>query len=50
MSEYIVGLDALYQVSADSPEEAEVELARRIAEGEIQPTDGDVVTYEELPE
>lgn len=50
MTEYIVGLDSMYGIEAESPEEAEEELARRLDEGDVDVSADDCVTYEERPE
>lgn len=49
MSEYYVGLDSMYAIEADSPEEAEAKLAKRLADGEVPVSPEDCTTYEKRP-
>jgi len=50
MSRFIVGMDKIYEIEADSPKEAEAELARRLNENEINIDSDNCLTYEVLPE
>lgn len=50
MPRYVVGVDRLWEVSADGPGEAERTLARLIEEGNIKVEGDDCITYEQCPE
>lgn len=47
--EYIVGLDSMYSIDAETPDGAEEILADKLSSGDIDVGPTDCVTYERIP-